>query len=363
MASGGTDANNNRSRGSDGWESSENRGDQGHWHHRSRDWYADAGGHWESQRWEGSRPDDDRSRGPIWESQAWGDHRQVNKNHSRGWEEQPPRGKGAEEQPPPETAQPALLNVAAGEIQQEPPVGGLGGCGVEGCPCGSACVTADIQDPVLDLTFFQQSVAVPPWKEHSAALKWLRFKHKSVERFKLPPQIEKEKIQHFEGPSYAFYEGVKEPWSWVSMVASLDTESMQYVVTNEGRSRGLCCCYFSPRPKSYDHQSAAAARKKGIDVVLKPQSWDLLLTRDDGSAVRLHPEWSKTKFNAYPEEGPATEMPTPKKGFGKSAGRGSFKAYKNDGVEKILRFDAQKVQQLQQGSNAAVAASSLDELS
>ena len=100
MASWGTDANNNRSRGSDGWESSDNRGDQGHWHHRSRDWYADAGGHWESQRWEGSRPADDRSRGPIWESQAWGDHGQVEENHSRGWEEQPLEEKARRSSPP-----------------------------------------------------------------------------------------------------------------------------------------------------------------------------------------------------------------------------------------------------------------------
>ena len=170
-------------------------------------------------------------------------------------------------------------------------------------------------------------------------------------------QIEKEKLRHFAEESYTFDDGVMEPWSWASMVASLDTDSMQYVVTNEGRSRGLRCCLFSPRPNSYDHQSAAAARKEGIDVLRKPQPWDFLLMRDDGSAVRLHPEWSKTKFSAHPAEGATTEMPTPKGGFGKSAGRGSFQAFVKHGVAKILRFDAKKVKQMQE-SHAAVAANS-----
>ena len=86
-------------------------------------------------------------------------------------------------------------------------------------------------------------------------------------------QIEEEKLRHFAEESYTFDDGVMEPWSWASMVASLDTDSMQYVVTNEGRSRGVRCCLFSPRPNSNDLPSAAATRKVGIDVRRNPQCW------------------------------------------------------------------------------------------
>ena len=141
------------------------------------------------------------------------------------------------------------------------------------------------------------------------------------------------------------------------MVASLDAESIRYVVTNDGRSRGLVRCEFSMRPNSYDHSSSAALRKEGRDVQTKMGVWDFLIIREDGSGVRLHPEWSKTKVKTLSVQGPQTQMATPSKGFGKSAGRGSFRAYSDHDVERFLRFDANKIQEVQK-RNAAVAANS-----
>ena len=46
------------------------------------------------------------------------------------------------------------------------------------------------------------------------------------------------KIQHWQSTSYSFLDEV-EAWSWAAMVAALDEESMAFVVTDEGRSRGL----------------------------------------------------------------------------------------------------------------------------
>ena len=145
MAALGTSANYDRSRGWDAgdWESGNNWGDEGNWQNSSRGSYA-----------EGSRPDYDRSRGQIeenhsrgWEDRggedrgcdgrgwAWGDHGEVEENHSRGWKDRgwedrggATRRKGATRRSPKppfvEAAQPALLNVAADEIQQELIVGG-----------------------------------------------------------------------------------------------------------------------------------------------------------------------------------------------------------------------------------------------
>ena len=81
-----------------------------------------------------------------------------------------------------------------------------------------------------------------------------------------------------------------------------------------------------------------------------------MVVRDDGSAVRLHPEWSRPKFKAYPADGGATDSETPKAGYGKSAGRGSFQRFVNHNVDYILRFEAQKIKQMQAAHTAAVVA-------
>ena len=47
------------------------------------------------------------------------------------------------------------------------------------------------------------------------------------------------------------------------------------------------------------------------------------VTRVDGSAVRLHPQWSKTAVESYAVEGHAEEVEIPAHGLGESGGPGT----------------------------------------
>ena len=132
------------------------------------------------------------------------------------------------------------------------------------------------------------------------------------------------------------------PWSWVSMVAALRDEDLYFVVTGGGHSRGLVSCEFSPRPNSYDAASSRALRDQGLDVNVKLPVWDFLVTRDDGSTIRLHPEFTTTKMKTLPGEGHAEEPEIPRKGYGMSSGEGSFLAEINRDVKRIVRFDPKK---------------------
>ena len=70
--------------------------------------------------------------------------------------------------------------------------------------------------------------------------------------------------------------------------------------------------------------------------------WDVPLVRDDGSAVRLHPQWSTTVVDVVAGNGHEEEVQTPSDGFGGSEGRGTSHWYKEVGVVKKVRFDAWK---------------------
>ena len=70
--------------------------------------------------------------------------------------------------------------------------------------------------------------------------------------------------------------------------------------------------------------------------------WDFKITRADGSAICLHPEWKKTKVPIFSAEGFETQDPTPPQGFGQSAGRGSFQANVRRNTQGRLRFDPNK---------------------
>ena len=98
--------------------------------------------------------------------------------------------------------------------------------------------------------------------------------------------------------------------SWWELVAQLDDESLEYVVCDGDRSRGLTACEVRPRPNSYDH-----GRQKQRDAPdHQLMDWDFLLVRSDGSAVRLHPGWSRPKIPIFPVEGHAEPVATPENG-------------------------------------------------
>ena len=133
-------------------------------------------------------------------------------------------------------------------------------------------------------------------------------------------------------------------WSWFEMVAQLNADSMAFVVNgDDGRSCGLVSCSFAPRPNSYDHKRHNQLRLAGKPKKdAKLRVWDFVLTRADGSAVRLHPQWSTKAVDSYAVEGHAEEVKIPVHGLGESDGRGTYKHFKDLGTQRMLKFDGTK---------------------
>ena len=65
--------------------------------------------------------------------------------------------------------------------------------------------------------------------------------------------------------------------------------------------------------------------------------WDFVLKRSDGTAVRLHPQWSTNKIPTFAVEGEEA-IQIPSAGLGMSDGPGTFRYYKEVGQEQMLRF-------------------------
>ena len=132
------------------------------------------------------------------------------------------------------------------------------------------------------------------------------------------------------------------------MIAQLDDDSIVTLCTGlDGRSCGLVDCTFEPRPNSYDHkrQYSLKPTEKGdlARAGVKLPIWDFVIYRDDGSRIRLHPQWSTMKVETYTAAGHDEPVQPPAKGLGQSDGPGTFKYYKDTGCQMMLRFDASKV--------------------
>ena len=100
-------------------------------------------------------------------------------------------------------------------------------------------------------------------------------------------------------------------WSWHEMIAQLDELSMEVVVTGPlGRSCGLVGCSFAIRPGSYDHKRHNMLRKsdRNFQHIHKLPYWDFVVHREDGSGIRLHPEWSKPSVETFEELGHAEAL-------------------------------------------------------
>ena len=65
--------------------------------------------------------------------------------------------------------------------------------------------------------------------------------------------------------------------------------------------------------------------------------WDFILRRSDGTAVRLHPEWTKTTIPTYAVEG-QEETQIPRLGLGMTDGPHTFRYYRTLGQERELKF-------------------------
>ena len=213
-------------------------------------------------------------------------------------------------------------------------------------------------------------------QQHNAALKWFRMlmekesvpvKEQSTRQ--LEPQCTIGQITHPKGVDYSFDLEPTVPWSWLEMVAQMTDESIEYVCMGpDGRSGGLTGADFSVRPGSYDHKRHSADYQGGQPDRSRGQTdrsrgqtdrsghsgqpaavilgtWDFALHRADGSVLRVHPHWKGTKIDSMemPPGAEYPEMQPPRKGVGRSDGRGTFSHYKNFNVSSDkLRFDPNK---------------------
>ena len=137
-------------------------------------------------------------------------------------------------------------------------------------------------------------------------------------------------------------------WSWHEMIAQLDEASMEEVVTGpSGRSGGLVGCSFAIRPGSYDHKRSHMLKMTTSNPIEhKLPYWDFVVHREDGSGIRLHPEWSKRIVETFEEPGHAEALAVvtvpPRRGLGRSDGRGAYAKHKIIEGTKKMRFDGAK---------------------
>jgi len=200
---------------------------------------------------------------------------------------------------------------------------------------------------VYDIAFFiTYKDFTGHWRQHSAALKWFRGDQEnakdpeSSQPFTFPndEKVELPAIIHPPGMDFTFDESKKVKWSWLEMVAQLDDASMTHVVRGPGNSsRGLVGCDIAPRPGSYDHARSVAQAQNAQGALLKLPLWDFVLRREDGSAIRVHPQWKTPKVGSVPD-GHFPDVQPPTAGLGNSDGPGTYKHFKDSTSERWLKF-------------------------
>ena len=190
------------------------------------------------------------------------------------------------------------------------------------------------------------------YQQHNQALKWWRYvKEDLAEPFRLSSPKVFDNAQptwgavcdHRPGTSFGFASD-RVPWRWQEMVATLRDEDICEVVGGPRGDAALVGCSLEVRPNSYDHaRSHALAKQQRVETKLP--MWDFVLHRDDGTGVRLHPNWGNRKVIAFAFSPHADTVKSPIAGLGQSDGRGTFRYYGKLGVQRTYHFDAAKEKQ------------------
>ena len=119
--------------------------------------------------------------------------------------------------------------------------------------------------------------------------------------------------------------GPHRQWSWRAFVLAMKPEEAEFVV-----GPGLVGILLYPRPESYDHHRAAAAKKHGHEDLsacdCRPPIWNFRFDRSDGSSVLVHPRWKTTKGMEISALEDCSQVPVmPKAGPGRSDGNGTHR--------------------------------------
>ena len=200
---------------------------------------------------------------------------------------------------------------------------------------------------VFDLEYFRSyRPFTGACSQHNVALKYFRgeqerlddpFQSPSLE-FHASAPIAVAVIHHPKGMAWSFT-GEWRQWCWHEMIAQLDDTSMEKVVNGfEGRSRGLVGCSLAIRPGSYYVKTATNSKRQ-------LPYWDFVVHRNDGSGIRLDPQYEGNVVETIEEPGPGEEWAVtvpPRRGIARSDGPFASKKYKDSGIIEKMRFDASK---------------------
>ena len=139
---------------------------------------------------------------------------------------------------------------------------------------------------------------------------------------------------------YRFSEDDGEWWSWLQMIALLCHEHMKQVVEGpDGRSGGLVSCEVSMRETWLFTDTNTDGRFPNVMSVCgccldayRHLLFDFAVTRQDGSVVRLHPNWSSAIVDAFGLADHDEQMERPRAGLCGS-------------TRDLLHFDLDKLKQ------------------
>ena len=158
--------------------------------------------------------------------------------------------------------------------------------------------------------------------------------------------------------NYTIDESRSNPWSWREFIAAIDdTEKskassreklnhemsdLEMVVTGpRGDAQGITEISIEADNNSYDHKRATRMEDQCRSNI-QLRIWNFVVFRNDGSSCRLHPDFAQNSISY--REGRSSALPTrpPRTGLGGTEGPGTYKHYKIEGVDKLMRFDAGK---------------------
>ena len=128
-------------------------------------------------------------------------------------------------------------------------------------------------------------------------------------------------------------------WCVKWMLCNLGDEDLQKVVSGPNdRGRGIVKAVRSKVDNASDAREHARKREPNSDHDI----WDFVITRDDGTAFWLHPNWSNNEVYHGEVQHPYIQLQPPASGRGGSMRGQVYKHFKNATTTCLLRFDEGK---------------------
>ena len=189
------------------------------------------------------------------------------------------------------------------------------------------------------------------YRQHNQALKYWRRQSELPGAFVLKSGFKKfdnvvpedvAVVVHGERTNFDFDPTKIVKWAWWEMIGQLRDDDIRYVVGGSSGDCQLRECSLQVRPNSYDvarHYHIERQERRCADVQLPV--WDFVVSRSDGTALRLHPSWSDRRVKVFLVIGHEV-LVIPIGGLGKSEGSGTFKRYLQQDMVKEVRFDSAK---------------------